>query len=180
MAEVDLSKLADRAQDAAEPIKRTVERTTRPNPLQPVLADSWEHRSTRDGSKSEVGKTKQLRSYSAAETLAIVRALRRASDALGVGVRIEAPHDAIAEPVYEKDADGNATSTQATDEQGNPITRTKLNYKAGTIRFEAVTRQKRERKQNGEQASTEQESTEESDGAAEDAPGQQDAEPAWS
>ena len=175
MPDIDLAKLAERAKDAPEPIKRTVDRTAKPNPLQPLLAESWEHRSTRG--KSEVGSTKQIRSYSDAETLAIVRALRRAGDALNLGVRIDAPSDAEEVAVMVKDEQGNETETQATDEQGNPVFRTRLKYRPGTVRFEAVTRQKRTR-QNGEQTEPAPEQASEDTGYTEedsDAQAEQDA-----
>jgi hypothetical protein len=169
MPETDLAKLAERTADAPEPIKRTVERTAKPNPMQPILAAAWETRSKRNGSETEVGATKQIRTYSPAETTSLVRALRRASDALNVGVEIDAP-----EEEYEKDG------------------KTKKRYKAGNVKFQPVTRQKRTRKQGSEQESAatagqesdEQESGEESkdvgtDAEEEEASPEQQTEPAW-
>jgi hypothetical protein len=129
--DIDLTRLAERTQDSAEPIKRTVQRDSKPNPMQPLLAQSWENRSKREGADSETGATKVVRTYSPDETTALVRALRRASDTLGVGVRIDAPQES-----YQEDG------------------KDKVRYKAGNVRFEAVTRQKRTRKANGDQAST--------------------------
>jgi hypothetical protein len=129
MAEIDLTKLAERVEDAPEPIKRVVSRDSKPNPFTPHVEASWNARAERNGVM--VGATKQFRAYTAEQTTAIVRALRRASDKLNLGVRIDAP-----EEEYQEDG------------------KTKTRYKAGTVKFEAVVRQKRTRKENGAQAST--------------------------
>jgi hypothetical protein len=165
MPDIDLAKLSERVKDSTKPIKRTFTRTTKPNPLQPLLAESWEHRTPRENAKTEVGRTREIRTYSADETTAVVRALRRAGETLNVGVTIEAPEESYTVPVMAEDDDGNPVKdeegnpVQATDEDGNPLVRERTRFKAGTVKFEAVTRQKRSRKDNGNQADESEQAT---------------------
>ena len=128
MAEIDLTKLASRVEDAPEPIKRTTSRDGTPNPFEPMVSASWDARTKRGHKDAEVGSTKQVRAYTNDQATAIVRALRRASDALNLGVKIDAPTEDYTE----------------TAEDGT--TKTKTRYVAGTIRFESVKRQERKRK----------------------------------
>jgi hypothetical protein len=190
MAEFELKDdAANRVTDAPAPIKRTVERAEKPNPLLPALEASWSQRSKRNGSDTETGATKQYRSYSAPETLAVVRALRRGSDKLNIGVRIVAPDtltpvEKDGQPVYLTDKDGNVRK----DKDGNPIQKQKRTYRAGTIIFETHTRQQRQRKDSEDSTDApEQEDNgaeDESEDAedAEESVGQEDTqnEPAWS
>lgn len=149
MPEFELAADAsNKVQDAREPIKRVVERSEKPNPLLPALEASWAARTKRNGSTdTETGSTKSYRSYSGPETLAVIRALRRGSDKLDVGVRIVAPEtrtpktDKDGQPVYVLDKDGNPRK----DKVGNPIQRESISYRAGTVIFETHTRQKRAR-----------------------------------
>lgn len=175
----DLAKLAAAAKDSTESIKRTVNRDSKPNPVQPILEDSWANRSKRDGSETETGSTKVIRTYNPDDTLALVRALRRASDALNVGVRIEAPQTIV--PVTNED--GSAALNSKGEEK------TRIQYRAGNVLFEAVTRQKRTRKptEDSTDAPEREDGTEDADeGADEDgtqddgAQVEQQPEPAWS
>jgi hypothetical protein len=152
MAEIDLTALAGRVEDAPEPIKRTNTRDGAPNPFEPMVAASWDARTKRGHKGTEVGSTKQVRAYTNDQATAIVRALRRASDSLNLGVKIDAPTEDYTEQVPVTDGDGNAV----TDGDGNAVTetKTKTRFVKGTIRFESVKRQERKRKTNGEQAST--------------------------
>jgi hypothetical protein len=143
---VDLSKLASRVEDSTEPIKRTADRSGEPNPFDPMLSASWDARTARGHNGAEIGATKQIRAYTDEQTTAIVRALRRASETLGLGVKIDAP-------------------TEKYQEDGKDKTR----YVAGTVRFEAMKRQERKRKD--EQTSADESESADQDAGAEDEKG---------
>lgn len=163
--------LASRVSAAPAPIKRTVERAEKPNPLLPFLDQSWSERTKRDGSDVETGSTQVYRSYSPAETLAVVRALRRGSDKRGIGVRIVPPQTIV--PVT--DEDGNpvyvmSKGSPKLDKEGKPIQRTRVEYRAGQILFETHTRQERKRTEAEQAEQDGQDGTEDTDqGDAEDA-----------
>jgi hypothetical protein len=165
---VDLAKLAGNVKDAPEPIKRTADRSGGPNPFEPILTASWDARTARGHNGAEIGATKQVRVYTDEQATAAVRALRKASDTLGLGVKIDAPTEDYTDlvPLVK---DGQVV----TDEAGAAVTEEKrrTRFVAGTVKFEAVKRQERKRKPADEQASADEpESTDqdEQDAGAED------------
>jgi len=164
MAEIDLSALAGRVEDAPEPIKTSRNRDGTPNPFEPMVAASWDARTARGHKGAEVGSTKQVRAYTNDQATAIVRALRRASDALNLGVKIDAPTEDYTEDVPKTDGNGEPV----TDDDGNAVVerKTKTRFVKGTVKFEAVKRQERKRKP------TEATATEPEDGNGDDGNGE--------
>ena len=173
--EIDLTVLAGRVGSSEKRIKRVVTRERKPNPFEPALQASWDERE--EG--ATVGATKEIRGYTPEQTTAIVRALRRASDTLGIGVRIDAPEetymaqvrqlDEDGEPIQATDEDGELLWEDEEDEDGNDIPtyvmveKERKRYRQGTVLFEAVPRQKRTRKngnasEDGQEAVSEDES----------------------
>ena len=182
--EIDLAALAGRVSTSEKRIKRVVTRERKPNPFEPALRASWDERE--EG--STVGATKEFRAYTADQTTAVVRALRRASDTLGIGVRIDAPEetytaqvrqlDEDGEPIQATDEDGELLWEDEEDEDGNDVPvyatedKERKRYRQGTVLFEAVPRQKRTRKngnasEDGQEAVSEDESEDESEAVSE-------------
>lgn len=171
----DFAKLIDRAETAPEPLKRSVQRDSKPSPALPLLARSWNNRADKENGK--VGESIRIRTYTATETKELYRALRRAADQHEtLGVRIEAPHVMV----DRTDSDGNVV------EDANGDAKQRMEFRTGYLVFAAHPKQKRTRKSAEVEASTDapEDDEDESDGTDED--GNVDApqtenqpEPAW-
>jgi hypothetical protein len=134
----NLDFLAAGVTDAAEPIKRDVTRSRKPNPFEAHVLASWDAREYDDARDIEVGSTKQIETSSAEQTATVVRLVRLAGKNLRIGTRVNAPHDKY--------------------EEGG---KNKIAWKAGIVKFSTKTLT--ERSDNGDAATdaAEQDETEE-------------------